>query len=216
VKAVWQEVIKMSNWTRSKTLWITRTAILTAIMLILLIIPQIGYPTVGPISITIMMIPVAVGAIMVGPACGLFLGFIFGVTSLIRCFTGDVFGAALFGLNPAYTVILCFIPRILMGWLVGIIFQALHRIDKTRMVSFVVASLSAAALNTIFFMSGLILLFWNTEFLRNLGKGTIIGLLSLVVVNVIVELAVCMIIGTAITKALSKVVEKRVPAAVSK
>jgi uncharacterized membrane protein len=197
-------------------LWITTNAILIAIMIILLIVPPIGYPQIGVISITIMMIPVAIGAIMIGPVSGLILGFIFGVTSLIRCFTGDAFGATLFSLNPVYTIILCFVPRILMGWLVGLIFLALSKIKKPKMLSYIVASLSAAVLNTVFFMSGLILLFWNTEYLRNIGSGTILGLLSLILVNAIVEAAVCMIIGTAVTKALSKVSDRRNASAAAK
>ena len=37
-----------------------------------------------------------------------------------------------------------------MGWLAGLIFKALYKVDKTRLVSFAVASLSGAVLNTIF------------------------------------------------------------------
>lgn len=176
----------------------------------------IGYLTVGVIQITFIMIPVAVGAIMVGPASGAFLGLVFGATSFAQCFGLNVFGTTLLGINPIYTAILCFVPRILMGWLVALIFRALHKIDKTRIVSYMVASLSGAVLNTVLFMIGLSLLFGQTDYIKN-GMGvTIIALFAAILVNAIVEAGVCMIIGTAITKALSKVVEKRVPAATSK
>ena len=49
-----------------------------------------------------------------------------------------------------------------MGLLCGWIFRGLARIDKTKIVSYVVAGLSGALLNTIFFMSSLILLFGRT------------------------------------------------------
>jgi uncharacterized membrane protein len=192
----------MSTWNREKTLWMTKTAILTAIIIILQFTP-IGYIQIGPLSITIMMIPVAIGAILVGPMCGLFLGFVFGATSFARCFGLEYFGSMLLSINPVYTFIVCMAPRMLMGWLVSVIFRALHKIDKTRIISYLVASLSGAVLNTVLFMGALILFFWKTEFIQGLSGGTIAGLLALILVNAVAEAAVCMIVGAAVTKALS-------------
>ena len=71
----------------------------------------------------------------------------------------------LLSINPFYTGIVCIIPRVLMGLLCGWIFRGLARIDKTKIVSYVVAGLSGALLNTIFFMSSLILLFGRTDYI---------------------------------------------------
>ena len=60
-------------------------AILVAIMLIFAYTP-LGYLKAGPIEITFMVLPVAIGAIILGPAVGAILGGIFGVTSFIQCF----------------------------------------------------------------------------------------------------------------------------------
>jgi uncharacterized membrane protein len=193
----------MSEWTKSKTQWIAKTAILTAIIIILQFTP-IGYIQIGALSITIMMIPVVIGAILVGPMCGLFLGFVFGITSFARCFGLEPFGTVLLGINPVYTFIVCMAPRVLMGWLVGLIFRALNKIDKTRIISFLAASLSGAVLNTVFFMSALILFFWKTDYIQGMSHGTILGLLGLILINAISEAVVCMVVGTAVTKALSK------------
>jgi hypothetical protein len=84
-----------------------------------------------------------------------------------------------------------------------VIFRALHKIDKTRIISYLVASLSGAVLNTVLFMGALILFFWKTEFIQGLSGGTIAGLLALILVNAVAEAAVCMIVGAAVTKALS-------------
>lgn len=56
-------------------------AILIAIMIILAFTP-LGYLKFGLIEITLMVIPVAVGAIVLGPLCGAILGGVFGITSL--------------------------------------------------------------------------------------------------------------------------------------
>lgn len=69
-------------------------AILVAIMLIFAYTP-LGYLKAGPIEITFMVLPVAIGAIILGPAVGAILGGIFGVTSFIQCFGASGFGVLL-------------------------------------------------------------------------------------------------------------------------
>ena len=145
-----------------------QTAILTAIIILMAFTP-IGYIKTAGLEITLIMIPVAVGAILMGPGTGALLGTIFGITSFIQCFGFSAFGAVLLELNPIYTFILTIVPRVLMGWLVGLIFRTLHRIDKTNFISFAVASLSGAVLNTVLFIGGLFLLFGNTEYIRGWG-----------------------------------------------
>ena len=157
-----------NNNVSPRTVKMVLLAILAAIMLILAFTP-LGYLKVGVIEISFMMVPAAVGAIVLGPLAGLILGGVFGATSFIQALTtpSQEFGAKLVAINPFYTFILTMVPRILLGWLTGLIFQALHRIDRTRFISYGAASLSAALLNTIFFMSFLILLFGNTDFIKS-------------------------------------------------
>ena len=108
--------------TSKKVLFLTQTAILTAIIFLMSFTP-IGYLKVGFVEITFLVIPVAVGAILLGPAVGTFLGFMFGVSSFIQCFTGSVFGAALLSINPVFTALFCVIPRTLMGFLASGIYS---------------------------------------------------------------------------------------------
>ena len=75
------------------------TAVLMAIILLMCVTP-IGYLRAGPVSITFLVIPVALGAILFGPVVGLTLGTFFGATSFMQCFGllsfygVDAFGAA--------------------------------------------------------------------------------------------------------------------------
>ena len=96
-----------------------------------------------------------------------------------------------------------------MGVLVGIIFRALHRADKTPsgILSFSVSSLCGALLNTIFFMALLLAFFWNSEFIQSvsvdLGASNVLLFIVLFVgINGAVEAAVCFVLGTAISKAI--------------
>ena len=58
----------------------TLTAILMAIILVMSFTP-LGYLRVGPVAITFLTIPVVIGAVLLGPWYGAFLGAVFGATS---------------------------------------------------------------------------------------------------------------------------------------
>lgn len=186
-----------------KTRRLVQMAILIAIMLILAFTP-LGYLKVGAIEITFMTIPVVVGAIILGPASGAILGGVFGLTSFIQCFGLSGFGAALLSINPVFTFLVCMAPRILMGYLAGVIFKALHRNGKTKWMSFAAASLSGAVLNTIFFVGLMMLLFGRSDYILSLrgGLGMWSFLVGFVGVNGLVEAIVAFVLGTAISKAL--------------
>ncbi len=201
-----------SNNVSPRTVKMVLLAILAAIMLILTF-AQLDYLKIGVIEITFMPIPVAVGAIVLGPLAGIILGLFFGATSFIHALLGlSEFGAALMSINPIYTFILTMIPRILMGWLTGLIFQGLIRNDRTRSISYGAASLSAALLNTILFMSLLVLLFRNTEYFTSF-QGNFTGLLffigTIIITNGLVEAAVTMFIGSAVSRALMRYRQKQ-------
>ena len=116
----------------------------------------LGYLRIGPLAISLMTIPVVIGAMILGPAGGAVLGLVFGLTSFYQCFAGDSFGAALVAMNPFFTFLVCIPTRTLMGWLSGVIFKALWKIDKTKTVTYFVTGLLGAFMNTLFFMSNLI------------------------------------------------------------
>ena len=130
-------------------------AVLIAIMLILAFTP-LGYLRIGPLAISLMTIPVVIGAMILGPAGGAVLGLVFGLTSFYQCFAGDPFGAALVAMNPFFTFLVCIPTRTLMGWLSGVIFKALWKIDKTKTVTYFVTGLLGAFMNTLFFSDDLL------------------------------------------------------------
>ncbi|MBQ1237092.1 MAG: ECF transporter S component [Oscillospiraceae bacterium] len=194
-----------------KTRRLTQLALLVAIMLVLAFTP-LGYLKLGPaLEITFMTIPVAVGAILLGPASGAFLGGVFGLTSFIQCFGMSQFGATLLGIDAVRTFLVCMVSRVLMGWLCGLIFKALHKLDKTRFLSYAAASLSAAVLNTVFFMGLLMLLFGQTDFILNMrgGMNLIAFLAAFVGIQGVVEAIVAFALGTAISKAVSVVLARK-------
>ena len=85
---------------RSSTLYMVELAMMIAIILLMSFTP-LGYLRTPGLSITLLTIPVAVGAIILGPKGGAVCGLAFGATSFYMAVTGSsAFAAALFNINP--------------------------------------------------------------------------------------------------------------------
>ncbi len=164
--------------------------VLTAIEMVFLLTP-IGTVPIGPLSISLGMIPVAIAAIALGPMGGLILGSVFGFMSFLQCIGIGVpsgMGAILFEINPFLAFIQRFIPRALVGLLVGLIYQGVSKFNKET--AFFVSGFSAAFLNTVLFMSALVLLFGSTDYVQELidGRNVIAFIIAFVGVNAVVEM----------------------------
>ena len=182
---------------------LTLTAVLAGLVLLLGLTP-LGYPHIGPISITFLTIPVAIGAMVVGPSAGLFLGTLFGITSLIQAIMGDPFGQMLLNINPFLTGCLCIIPRALMGLLTGILFKLyVQWIRGEKIVPMIAGGATASLLNTIYFVGGFIgfyLIYRNHPDFANYTIWAII--ISVLTLNALVELAAGIIVSAAVSRAL--------------
>ncbi len=198
---------------RKKIYEMALLAILVAFIL-LMSFTSIGYIRTFGLEITLLVIPVVIGAICLGPKGGLILGTTFGISSFLQCVLGlSPFGATLLSINPIWTFILCVIPRSLMGFLVGIIFNALNKVFKHDVFAHVIASVSGALLNTLFFMSALCIFFYNSEYIMGfrelLGSNNVISFVILFVgINGVVEAAVNFLIGAIVTKTLFTINKK--------
>ena len=168
-----------------------------------------GYIKTAGIEITLIVVPVAVGAVTLGPAAGAILGGVFGLASFLRCFGLNAFGAMLLSINPFLAFLLYVPTRILTGWLTGLIYQGIRKTKIPSNVSITIANLCCPLLNTTFFMSMLVFGFYQTEyiqsFVQTLGvSNPFLFVIAFVGINGLVEAVVCFIVGTAISAALKK------------
>lgn len=189
-------------------------AILTAIIFILSFTP-LGYLKVGMIEITFIIIPVAVGAVVLGPVGGAVLGGVFGITSFIQCFTTSPFGKFLFALSPVLTFVTCLIPRILCGYLAGLLFKVLAKKGKGGVLPYVAAGIATPLLNTLFFILSIVLFFWKNEaFISQMGSWGIttdnvwVFFIAFVGLNGLVEAIVGAIVGSAVSKGVMSFLKK--------
>jgi len=190
----------------------TRRLVLLALFCAIIILmgtTPLGFMNIGVIAITFLVIPVAIGAIMLGPRGGAILGAVFGLGSFASCFgfifRPDPFGAILLGISPVLTFIICFVPRVLVGWLTGLIFvllaKKIRRGGKT--LSCIIASICCPLLNTITFVGLLMILFGrNEEVLGVFGVASAWGIISVIALNAVVELAVTFVVSAAIARVL--------------
>lgn len=210
-----KEEIYMSKTTNHKKIVnMTITAMLTAIIAVMAFTP-IGFLRIGPLELTLIMIPVIVGAVTQNTASATFLGAVFGIVSFIQCFTGSALGAILVSESVFRTFIVCFVPRLLTGLLCSLIFKACKKADKKNSWSFLVAGISGSLFNTVLFLGFLALLFMNFTFspeqaasLGGIETALDVVILTAAGINAPIELAVCAILGTAIGKAVSVAVSK--------
>lgn len=188
---------------------LTIHALLIAVMAIMAFTP-LGYIKVGVVQMTLMCIPVSAGIFFGGKKTGLVLGFVFGLTSFVQCFGMDAFGTTLFSMSPIKTAVMCFVPRMLMGFLVGLIFELLQKSNTKNIFSYAVMSLLTPVLNTLFFVVAFILFFRGTEIFINLEQtfGTT-NLFSFFVafcgLNALLEIILNGVVGIPMCKALEKV-----------
>ena len=188
------------------------TAMLCAILMIMSFTP-LGYLNIGPLAISFNMIPVAIGAIALGPIGGMILGGMFGLTSFLQCLGiggTSAMGVVLFEINPLFAFIQRFIPRLLAGLLSGLIYKGVKKISNPTVACFS-TGFSAALLNTALFMSALVMLFGNTEYVQNLmnGQNVIAFICAFVGINAVVEMFAASAIVGIVGKVLSKYLIRR-------
>lgn len=190
---------------KDKTRAIVILGMLTALLLLFSFTP-VGTVPIGPLSVTLNPILIAIGAIALGPVGGLAVGSMFGILSFLQCLgigVTSAMGVILFDLNPFLAFVQRFIPRALDGLLVGLIFRfAEQRIGGVK--SSFIAGFAAAFLNTLFFMSALVLCFGKTEYLQGLikGRNLFVFVCSFVGVNAVVEMIVTTVVGGIVGTAL--------------
>lgn len=139
-----------------------------ALIIVVMAFTPVGFLKTGNLEASFLVVPVAIGAILLGPTYGAVLGLVMGVVSFAQCFGASDMGSALFGVSAVNTFLLCVIPRVICAWMAGVFYDLLSKIDKTGFVPQIAAAVVCPIFNFILFMLGLSLLFGQTPYLLNL------------------------------------------------
>lgn len=200
-----------------RTKGLVQMGIFSALIFVLAFTPFVGYIPLGFTRATIIHIPVIIGSLMLGPKKGAVLGGVFGLTS----FLNNTFNPTVtsFVFTPFYSlgeysggigsIIICFLPRILIGVVPYFIYRFVVKITHEQKVSAVglaLAGISGALTNTLLVMN-LIYFFFKDSYASANGVaseavyGFIMGIIG---VNGVPEAIVAAIITVILGKTLMR------------
>ena len=178
------------------------TALFIALILLLGFTP-IGMIPLGFIYVSILCTPVVVGTLLLGLKPGLLLGFSFGAVSAINAIVKpSALVAALMAASPALTMVMCFLPRLLVPTVAWLVYKLVSRGEyaKKRAVPF--AAVAGSLTNTILYL-GMMLLFYVMMGINSEGVLTLIGGTGLIAGSS--EAIVAALIATPVLAALWRV-----------
>ena len=179
----------------NKTRKMVGIGLFTAIVVVLQLLG--GGIRFGVFSISLVLIPIVVGAAVYGWFAGAWLGFAFGVTVLL---SGDA--GAFMAVDPLATVLVVLLKGTLCGLCSGLVYTVLARHNKILAV--VLAAIVCPIVNTGIFLVGCQLFFlptiteWASLYgYPNAGNYMIFGLAG---INFLVELGVNILLAPVITR----------------
>jgi len=202
----------------------TLTAMFIAIIFVLAFTP-LGMIPLVIVKATTIHIPVILGAVILGPREGALLGTMFGFASLINN-TMNPSSILSFCFSPAIPVpgtdrgsflalIICFVPRILVGVVPWLVYRVLHRFEKGRpgrqVFSLAASGIAGSLTNTLLVMPLIYILFKDAYALKagiapEAVGGTILGV---VFTNGVAEAAVAGILVALVGRVIVKLSDGR-------
>ena len=200
--------------------YLIELALLVGILLMMNITGLAMIPLPGQYA-SIMTVPVAVGAMMLGPLAGGVLGGVMGCISFYTAIKTGFSTLFLAGYTGGIVVVLSFvntvIPRILMGICVGWVYRAASRLDRGNTISYYIGGIAAPLLNTLFYMTVLVLIFLNAptlhallgeELMSKFQDNILLFVAAYVGVQALIEAALGCVISGSVCKALRVVLKQ--------
>lgn len=164
-------------------------ALLMALVVVMQFLTGI-IPPIGGFSISLVLIPIVLGAAAFGPGAGALLGATFGVVVYINCVTGaDPGGAMVFQANP----ILCFLvvmgKGVLAGTASGFVYKLISRWNSY--IAMLVAAIVCPLVNTGVFVACMFAFFIDV-LSAWAGGGDLVGyvMTGLILANFVPELII--------------------------
>ena len=184
---------------KTNNLMSTKKLVLGAVLSAIVIVLQFmgAFIRFGTFSISLVLVPIVIGAAMCDYRIGAWLGFLFGVIVLA---SGDA--AAFLAINIPGTVITVLLKGTACGLVAGLVYKALEKFN--RYVAVVAAAIACPVVNTGVFLLGCSVFFMDTVKSWAAGGNVFIYMiLFLVGGNFLIELAVNMVLSPMIVRILN-------------
>ena len=198
----------MKNHEKIKQL--TTLALLTAIVVVLQLVGSSF--RIGPIPFSLVLVPIVVGAIVLGPGAGAILGTVFGVIVLWGGIGGvDVFTGTLWAVSPFWTALTCLAKGALCGAVAGWVY---HALEEKVTVGCIAAAVVCPIVNTGVFALSMLTVLHNglvrcTEQFEWAGEAVTFLFVGVIGVNFFVELGINAVLSAAIARIVKAVFKKQ-------
>lgn len=175
-------------------------AILTAIVIVLQYLGSFIH--FGPFSISLVLIPIVLGAAICNKYISTWLGFVFGVVVLI---SGDA--AAFLAVNVFGTVLTVLLKGAACGFVAGLVYELIEK--KNRYVATILAAIACPVVNTGIFLIACRVFFFDTvtEWAGG-GNVFVFMIVGLVGINFLLELLVNIILSPSVVRIIDVVKKK--------
>lgn len=196
-----------SRLNHEKVVKLAQTAFIAALIVVLQIITY--FIKIGPFNMSFVLVPIVVGAIILGPKYGAILGGVFGVVVTILSAMGvDAGGFIVFSANPLLCAIVCIGKGVLAGFVPGIVYKSLNK-NKPNKASVWIASALAPIMNTGVFCIAM-LLFFNDILVSWAGGTSVLVYIitGLVGINFIIEFCLNLVLSPVISKIIMRTRKK--------
>lgn len=202
-----KQVTPLSN-KKISTISLVQLSLFSTIIFILGLTP-LGFIPIGAFQIVTVHIPVIIGSLILGPKKGAFLGFLFGLTSMITAHLTvspiSYFFSPLISQN-IFSLVVCFVPRILVGIVPYYVFNLLKKVMNIN-TSIIISCIIASFTNTILVI-GFILIFFYEKYSEVAGLTSTNLLATIIItsfsVNAILEAIIASVLPLSICRILFK------------
>lgn len=168
----------------------------------------LGFVQLPLFKLTILHIPVIIGAIIEGPIVGASIGFIFGLFSLYQNITAPTLMSPFF-----YNPIVSIVPRVLIGIVSYYVYKLLREKFKSTKTALTIAAVAGSLTNTIGVLGSIYLFYFKDYANILLSNGTVtetsrssitIALLTIFGTNGLAEATLSALISAPIVIAIFK------------
>ena len=185
---------------KQQILYLVQLALLTAVIMVLHF-SGVAIPAFGT-KISLVLIPIALGAMLLGPVAGAILGFIYGMTVFISLgvMHMDPFTGFLFDQTPVMAALICTVKTTAAGLVAGWVYRALSK--KNILLAVFVAAALVPTVNTGIFVLGCFLIYSTiSEFAAGAGYSAVYFILIVCAgINYLLELAINLIFSPALER----------------
>lgn len=183
-------------------------ALLVAVMIILQFIGTVLPIKIGPVSISLVLIPIVIGAAVYGPGIGAVLGAVFGAITYLFCVNGmDGGGHMVFQASPVLCFLVVMAKGILCGLTAGLVYKMIAK--KTGYVGMICAAIVCPIVNTGVFLLGM--RFFFMDVLKQWAGGSNVAgyvLTGIILINFLPELALNIAVSPA-SQRIIHVIQKK-------